>query len=121
MICFLFVLLTGSIPIFFVLQIDEVADMTLAELKQKGNEHFKLNQFEEALSCYTKALDLSDQTTNTDDRAVLHKNMSACHLKLNNPDSAVLEASRGIHNHLYRITLSDIKRLDDFISSSQCY
>lgn len=69
--------------------------MSLANLKLQGNEHFKQNQFEEALSCYTKALDLSDKTTKAEDKAVLHKNKSACHLKLNNPEAAVLEASLG--------------------------
>lgn len=70
--------------------------MTAAELKQQGNEHFKRNEFEEALSCYTRALELADKSTKPDDRSVLHKNKSACHLKLNDAAAAAAEASSGM-------------------------
>lgn len=48
------------------------------QLKDAGNAAFKLGNWEEALSCYTKALDLNIEET---EKAAVLKNRAAVHLK----------------------------------------
>lgn len=50
-----------------------------AALREEGNCLFKDGDFQGALSCYTKALKLSDTQSEC---AVLHRNRAACYLKL---------------------------------------
>ena len=53
--------------------------VTAFEWKEKGNEQFKSGNFDEALSCYTQALDLS---TEKSEKLIYLKNRAACNLKL---------------------------------------
>ncbi|XP_074656481.1 protein unc-45 homolog B-like [Tubulanus polymorphus] len=50
-------------------------------LKEKGNGLFKAGSFKEAIACYTDALKADQKDTG---RVNLYKNLSACHLKLEN-------------------------------------
>lgn len=80
-------------------QIEEVEPdvmMNASELKAEGNELFKAGQFDKALSSYTKALKISDgKSATSEERSAIHKNKAACYLKLDNPQNASAEASKG--------------------------
>lgn len=60
-------------------------------LKEEGNQHFKNGNFDEALSCYTRALEISE--LKDADKAIILKNRSACHLKQEHYQSAADDAS----------------------------
>uniref|UniRef100_A0A0B7B3H2 Protein unc-45 homolog B n=2 Tax=Arion vulgaris TaxID=1028688 RepID=A0A0B7B3H2_9EUPU len=62
--------------------------------REKGNEYFKSEKFEEALSSYDQALESS--TLKDFDKAVLYKNKAACYLKLEKYKEAVEDASRSL-------------------------
>ncbi|XP_014221406.1 protein unc-45 homolog B [Trichogramma pretiosum] len=55
------------------------SDLTAKEWKEKGNEEFNNGFFDEALSCYTNALRLSNE--DNFDKAVYYKNRAAVYLK----------------------------------------
>ncbi|KAJ0029680.1 hypothetical protein NQD34_004677 [Periophthalmus magnuspinnatus] len=62
-------------------------------LKEKGNAYFKSGNLDAALSCYTKALKLSE---NEADCAVLYRNRCACYLKLEDYSKAELDATKAL-------------------------
>uniref|UniRef100_A0A665VEI2 UNC-45/Cro1/She4 central domain-containing protein n=1 Tax=Echeneis naucrates TaxID=173247 RepID=A0A665VEI2_ECHNA len=62
-------------------------------LKEEGNALFKSGDLQGAVCCYTKALKLSDSRTET---AVLHRNRSACYLKLEEYSKAEADASKAL-------------------------
>ncbi|KAG8440608.1 hypothetical protein GDO86_006381 [Hymenochirus boettgeri] len=62
-------------------------------LKEEGNKHFKAGDYEAAITCYTKAIHLSNDKIV---KAVLHRNRSACHLKLDDYVKAEEDASKAI-------------------------
>ncbi|XP_066268624.1 protein unc-45 homolog B-like [Branchiostoma lanceolatum] len=71
------------------------AGMTEAELsKEQGNQHFKAGEYEEAISCYTQALKLSEKGDKG--KAVFYKNRAACHLKLEEYQKAAADASKAL-------------------------
>uniref|UniRef100_A0A8C7YM64 Unc-45 myosin chaperone A n=1 Tax=Oryzias sinensis TaxID=183150 RepID=A0A8C7YM64_9TELE len=72
-----------------------------AALKEKGNSLFKAGDMEGAVCCYTKALKLSASKA---DSAVLYRNRSACHLKLEEYNKAESDASKALD-----IDPSDVK------------
>ena len=59
--------------------------------KEQGNVFFKANQFEKALSCYSKALD--DKDLNNRDRAIVYKNKSAVYLRMGKNSEAIAAAT----------------------------
>uniref|UniRef100_A0A3P8ZGW9 Protein unc-45 homolog B n=1 Tax=Esox lucius TaxID=8010 RepID=A0A3P8ZGW9_ESOLU len=61
-------------------------------LKEEGNTLFKAGDVQGALCCYTKALKLS---SNQSESAILHRNRSACYLKLEDYTKAEADASKG--------------------------
>lgn len=61
-------------------------------LKEEGNTLFNAGDMQGALCFYTKALKLSDSQA---ERAVLHRNRSACYLKLEDYTKAEADASKG--------------------------
>lgn len=61
-------------------------------LKEEGNNLFKSGDVQGALSCYTKALKLSESESES---AVLYRNRCACYLKLNDFNKAKVDASKG--------------------------
>ena len=63
--------------------------MDYRTLKAQGNAHHKAQRYTEALVSYTAAL----QHAGSQDEAVLHNNMAACHLKLGHHQQACVEAS----------------------------
>ncbi|KAG9489197.1 protein unc-45 homolog A isoform X2 [Eleutherodactylus coqui] len=67
--------------------------MNSDNLREDGNKHFKSGDYETALSCYTKALRLSDDKK---DAAILHRNRSACYLKLEDYAKAEDDASKAL-------------------------
>lgn len=70
-----------------------VNDKDPAILKEDGNAFFKAGDMQEALCCYSKAIKLSDSKTET---AVLHRNRSACYLKLEEYAKAEADASKAL-------------------------
>lgn len=62
------------------------------KFKEEGNEHFKNEDFDEAITCYTKALKFSDRSKNDKDCAIYLKNRSACKLKVENYEGALADA-----------------------------
>uniref|UniRef100_A0A3Q2U8T9 Translocase of outer mitochondrial membrane 34 n=1 Tax=Fundulus heteroclitus TaxID=8078 RepID=A0A3Q2U8T9_FUNHE len=60
--------------------------------KEEGNSLFKAGDMQGAACCYTQALKLSDSPA---DSAVLHRNRSACYLKLEEYSKAEADASKG--------------------------
>ncbi|XP_069840305.1 protein unc-45 homolog A [Dendropsophus ebraccatus] len=77
--------------------------MNCENLREDGNKLFKTGDYEAALSCYTKALRLS---ADKKDGAVLHRNRSACYLKLEDYVKAEEDASKAIE-----VDGSDVKAL----------
>uniref|UniRef100_A0A672GM30 UNC-45/Cro1/She4 central domain-containing protein n=1 Tax=Salarias fasciatus TaxID=181472 RepID=A0A672GM30_SALFA len=61
--------------------------------REEGNSLFKAGDIEGAVCCYTKALKLSDTQA---ERAVLHRNRSACYLKLEEYSKAEADASKAL-------------------------
>lgn len=64
-------------------------------LKEEGNNLFKSGDVQGALSCYTKALKLSESESESE-RAVLYRNRCACYLKLNDYNKAKADASKAL-------------------------
>ena len=67
--------------------------MSSLALKEEGNEKFKKGQYEDALSCYTQALDLSD--IKDSEKANLYKNRAMCYLKMDSFEEAAKDATQG--------------------------
>jgi tetratricopeptide (TPR) repeat protein len=63
------------------------------ELKETGNELFKLDKFEASNEAYTKALEL--QPDNNKLRMVLYKNRAMTRLKLEDYEGAEMDCDRG--------------------------
>ncbi|XP_059570442.1 protein unc-45 homolog A [Alligator mississippiensis] len=63
------------------------------QLRAQGNELFQAGDYEAALAAYTRALGLCDRAP---ERAVLHRNRAACHLKLEDYLQAEADASKAI-------------------------
>ena len=63
-----------------------------AALREEGNALFKAGDMRGAEGCYTKALKLSESPA---DSAVLYRNRSACHLRLEEYAMAEADASKG--------------------------
>lgn len=57
--------------------------------KEKGNEEFKQNNFDEAITHYTKSLKLCDAI---EDKCTLYRNRAACYLKLEKYEQATADA-----------------------------
>uniref|UniRef100_A0A3B3BZX1 Unc-45 myosin chaperone A n=1 Tax=Oryzias melastigma TaxID=30732 RepID=A0A3B3BZX1_ORYME len=72
---------------------EEEIEKDPAALKEKGNNLFKAGDMEGAICCYTKALKL---TSSKSDCAVLHRNRSACYLKLEDYNKAESDASKAL-------------------------
>ncbi|GCB67553.1 hypothetical protein scyTo_0005148 [Scyliorhinus torazame] len=73
------------------------------QLKENGNECFQRKDYDKAIDCYTKAIQLAKDKKVL---AVLYKNRAACHLKKEDYTPAASDASRAID-----IDASDIKAL----------
>jgi len=78
-------------------------DKSLAELKDQGNQHFKVGDFKLAEKFYSDALDKADKKQ---DKLIFYKNRAACHLKLENWMEAVTDATNALN-----ISSSDTKAL----------
>ena len=68
------------------------------QMKEEGNNFFKANKYEEALSCYTKALNLGRQVgseCSDSDMAVYYKNRAATYLKLKDYKAAIQDTDEG--------------------------
>ncbi|MBN3308929.1 UN45A protein, partial [Amia calva] len=64
-----------------------------AALREEGNSLFKSCDFQGALSCYTRALKLSDSQP---ENAILHRNRAACYLKLEDYSKAEADATKAL-------------------------
>ncbi|XP_044836220.1 protein unc-45 homolog A isoform X2 [Mauremys mutica] len=63
------------------------------QLRQEGNRLFQAGDYAAALASYTRALELC---AGPPERAVLHRNRAACHLKLEDYANAEADASKAI-------------------------
>ncbi|XP_070619638.1 protein unc-45 homolog A [Erythrolamprus reginae] len=68
----------------------------MAELRREGNEHFQAGRYAEALAAYARALGLPEAGLEASQRALLHRNRAACHLKLEDYAEAEVDASRAL-------------------------
>jgi tetratricopeptide (TPR) repeat protein len=62
-------------------------------LKEQGNAHFKLEEWQQAIDCYSQALKLFADSS---DANVFYKNRAACYLKLENYEAAVMDCTRAL-------------------------
>jgi len=63
------------------------------KLKEAGNTAFKRAEYDDALDCYTKAIEL---TEDSGDKAVFYKNRAAVNLKMDEFDDAVFDCNRAL-------------------------
>jgi Tfp pilus assembly protein PilF len=80
--------------------------MDAVSLKEKGNEHFKNKEYEEAIAYYTKALDISAGNGDANDRSIYYKNRAACYLKMSKYDMAMNDCLSSL-----KLTPNDSKSL----------
>jgi import receptor subunit TOM70 len=64
-------------------------------LKRKGNDHYKSEEYELAMECYTKALDVYP-TDCCKEVSVAHGNLSACWVKLNEHEKVIEECTKAL-------------------------
>ncbi|CAH1772776.1 unnamed protein product [Owenia fusiformis] len=64
------------------------------ELKEEGNTYFKQGKYEDALTCYAKALSLSEEGDK--EKATYFKNKAACHLKLEKYSAAIEDTTSAL-------------------------
>ncbi|XP_069758538.1 protein unc-45 homolog A-like [Narcine bancroftii] len=97
---------------------------SVARLREDGNAHFKLGDYETALSCYTQAIELSPELA---ELTVLRRNRAACYLKLEQYSKAEADASKVIEadgkdvKALFRRSqaLQELGRLDQAFADIQ--
>ncbi|XP_062847281.1 protein unc-45 homolog A [Trichomycterus rosablanca] len=75
------------------IQLREKMTQDPSTLREEGNSLFKNGDVQGALSCYTKALKLSDCASQS---AVLYRNRAACYLKLNDYAKANVDATKAL-------------------------
>jgi tetratricopeptide (TPR) repeat protein len=80
--------------------------MNGSEHKDRGNAHFKNEEYVKALGCYARALADMDVTTDGGQRVPIHRNRSLCFLKLGQVEDAIREALKACV-----LDLSNIKSL----------
>uniref|UniRef100_A0A673MI45 UNC-45/Cro1/She4 central domain-containing protein n=1 Tax=Sinocyclocheilus rhinocerous TaxID=307959 RepID=A0A673MI45_9TELE len=72
---------------------DNIRVYQLDPQREEGNNHFKAGDVQQALSCYTKALKISDCQSES---AVLYRNRAACYLKLEDHTQAEADATKAL-------------------------
>lgn len=93
------------------------SDLSASEWKQKGNEEFAKNNFDEALSCYTNALNLAKEENS--EKAIYYKNRAAVYLKKKDYDKTIKDCEEALKicptdpKTLYRRCLA-LKSLERF-------
>ena len=93
-------------------EVEPGLNMDASQLKAEGNEFFKNGQFDKALATYTKALNISEgKVASSDEKAAIHKNKAACFLKLDNPQNAAAEASKGENRFTWALDSTKICQL----------
>jgi tetratricopeptide (TPR) repeat protein len=70
-------------------------------LKEEGNEHFRARRYTEARDCYTEAIIAAETAENTDGvdsdlKAALYANRSACHMALDEPGPCQADAEHAL-------------------------
>ncbi|GCB85792.1 hypothetical protein scyTo_0026508 [Scyliorhinus torazame] len=97
---------------------------SVAVLREDGNKHFKFGDYESALSCYTQAIELSRDISES---MILHRNRAACYLKLDEYEKAEADAAKVIEVNgkdvkaLFRRSqaLQELGRLDQAFADIQ--
>lgn len=90
----------------------EIIKMDPQKFKEQGNEHFKNEDFDEAISCYTKALKFSDRSKNDKDCAIYLKNRSACKLKVEDYEGKKKKKKKQPFSILHLVSNSTLKFQD---------
>ena len=80
------------------------------KFKEEGNEHFKNEDYDEAITCYTKALKFSDRSKNDKDCAIYLKNRSACKLKVEDYEGEIKRLNT--ISEIHSITFALVSNLD---------
>mmetsp|Transcript_9508 Transcript_9508/g.14313 ORF Transcript_9508/g.14313 Transcript_9508/m.14313 type:complete len:551 (+) Transcript_9508:80-1732(+) len=88
-------------------------DDHIEELKHRGNEHYQSKRYEDAVSCYTHALDMNPN------HVLCLGNRSACYLAMKQYDKAVHDAKQAIQlDHNY---IKGYFRLATSLKLKKCY
>ncbi|KAJ7529014.1 hypothetical protein O6H91_15G030400 [Diphasiastrum complanatum] len=74
--------------------IDALRESAAIELKEQGNEFVKNGKLQEALDCYTRAID--QKTSSSVDTSIFYGNRAQVHLLLGNHKRALLDAEEAI-------------------------
>lgn len=65
--------------------------------KEEGDKHYKLGNYQIAIENYTKSIDkINNTNNNTNILHILYSNRSACYLKLNNYNNALIDSNKCI-------------------------
>eukprot|EP00118_Oscarella_pearsei_P009978 m.59015 g.59015 ORF g.59015 m.59015 type:complete len:918 (+) comp34855_c0_seq13:42-2795(+) len=73
----------------------------ISSIKQRGNDLFGAGKYEEAVKCYTTAL--NHPSVSEDVSLALYKNRAACYIKLERYDEAVEDASESLKSHPFDV------------------
>lgn len=72
---------------------NEIEEVNVIKLKNRGNDHYKAGRFNEALICYTQAIEC--KPPDYEDKAALFRNRAAVNLVLENYEKAEKDATEG--------------------------
>eukprot|EP00250_Pteridium_aquilinum_P019387 c24408_g1_i1 orf=242-1048(-) len=65
--------------------------------KTEGNEFYAAGKYEDALACYTNALEIVPEHENSNEiRAACHSNSATCHFQLNHFEEAVAQSTKAL-------------------------
>lgn len=73
--------------------------MTVAELKEQGNTHFRAGEFEEAKAAYTEAIfaaETSEVEVDDETKAALYSNRAACFMNLDEADMCLTDSDHAL-------------------------
>ena len=86
-------------------QDDDRGELDMASCKERGNDAFKRQEYDDAIKWYTAALDASlqevadsaggESSEHAESRAALYSNRSACHAALRNFERALEDGHKG--------------------------
>ena len=81
-------------------QFTESNKETVKCLRLKGNDAFKMKEYESAIKIYSKAIEISkSHAVEPEDISVLYSNRSQCYLKLNKPLDALRDAEECVKSN----------------------
>ncbi|XP_077992499.1 uncharacterized protein LOC144446576 [Glandiceps talaboti] len=96
------------------------------ELKNKGNEFYKNEEYGEAIDAYTNAL-LTCPLCYKKERAIMYSNRAACHLRMDENEEAIVDCSKALELHSVYVkallrraqTYEKVDKLDEALEDYQ--